>query len=881
MSNLTILLGYMALLVVLGAIISLKTTTPSGFMLGSRSFPGWLLSFSIVGTTISSLAFLAYPARGYSLDFSVVVGVCLSVFVGLFSAALFFVRFLRRTPDASIYTLLEERYGAWASIFASVTFIISSLFRMGVIMCLVAKAMHMISGSNAGGVILLCGIIVIFYTYMAGIEGVIWTDFIQTMVLIISGVVCLFFLADLLPDGFLSIAQLFPGSGEVAVPRPAGTPLWITCIYFITSECCFYMTNQAIAQRYLAGHSVRAAKNGTYLAALIAPLIVALFFAIGLALYVLYQKSGVFVLPPEVAADPDKVFIYFITQSIPDGLKGLIIVGILSAAMSTVDSGINSSATVFISNLYHPHIKRGRGESAPSMNILRRSSLLFGVIGIAIAYFVFVSGEHVLDVYWKWVPVISTGIFGLFVLMRVSKRVGALAGAVAIVFGSLVTAWVSFTGGKDIPYAAPFHYMLNYPVGILVMLVVGLSLGAVFKRKESKAVLRNKVDYDEVTGEEYVDRPVNTEYHLVKQNALIRALQPNPYYRMLGGLGVAFYASVLLGFFSIELLKPDVVCAWIALCASALLALTPQPRGDAQNKGHSVFVLVLLGVALPLVGAIGFFAHPGEACFSYFFMATIALLGAFVEWVVLGFLVSVAACMATLIVSSVYVTIGVPSNWLGLTSGCLGIMTLYAMSSARRSLRERERLEGVSMLSHVMLSNGGEEAAPVNRLVAETTDFLERGGVNEAVHVIESLSIHQCLLEALRIYPFQDAESAAVRLEIEQDFIIKGSRKLLVNVFLHLIDNSVYYLRAGSADVLVCQVSGQKREVCFEDNGPGVPSRNIPYIFELFFSAGKLGTGMGLTYCRKVLKLMKGSIHLTSTQEDSKTRFAITFSDAP
>ena len=205
-----------------------------------------------------------------------------------------------------------------------------------------------------------------------------------------------------------------------------------------------------------AGDSLQSAKRGAYMAALISPFAAALFCFIGVALYVLYQKSGAFVLPPEIAADSDRVFVFFITQAVPDGLKGLVIVGILSAAMSTVDSGINSSATVFISNIYHPHIKRGRGDASPSMDVLRRASLLFEVVGIAIAYLVFVSGESVLDVYWKWGPVITTGIFGLFLLMRISVRVGAVTGGLAVLLGSAVTGWVSFSRGEVHSFCSVF-----------------------------------------------------------------------------------------------------------------------------------------------------------------------------------------------------------------------------------------------------------------------------------------------------------------------------------------------------------------------------------------------------------------------------------------
>jgi SSS family solute:Na+ symporter len=750
---------------------------------------------------------------------------------------------------------------------------------MGVIMCLVAKAMHMISGSNVGGVILLCGIIVIFYTYMAGIEGVIWTDVVQTLFLVIAGIACLLFVGAGLPDGFHSVREVLSHAKGGSYFDSAAAPLWMAFLYFLVAHCGFYMTNQAIAQRYLAGSSIRAAKRGTFMAAIVAPLAVGMFFAIGIALYVLYNGGGMAHLPAEISQDADKVFIYFITQSIPDGLKGLIIVGILSAAMSTVDSGINSGATVFISNIYHPHIKRGRGDAAPTMDVLRRSSLIFGVLGIAIAYFVFISGESVLDVYWRWVPVISTGIFGLFLLMRLSNKVGPLSGGIAVIVGASVTAWISFTGGKDMPFAAPFHFMLNYPVGLLSIVVTGLLCSLVFKRTAPLTREASCIEYDELTGEEFVERPVNTEYHLIKHNALMSALQPNAYYQLLGAGGVVFYLLLLFRVLPIALSFEDQVLMSIGCAASLGLLLTPVPQHDSQNKKHSIFVLMLLGLAFPLVGAIGFFAHPDVLFFNYFFMATIAVLGAFVEWAVLGFLVSFSACAATLIVSAVYPSIGIPGNWLALTSGCLGIMTLYAMSSARRSLHEREKLEGIAILSHTIASQSKGAEALLNRLVCDTADFLERGYAENDRYPVEVLSVRDCLEQAVQQYPFQGKDIRAVELKLDQDFEIKGNRTLLMNCFLHVIDNAACYIRQGRANCLVCRIYGPARKVVIEDNGPGVLPRNVPYIFELFFSAGKLGTGMGLTYCRSVLKLMGASIHLTSKPGDALTQFTITFPD--
>ena len=290
-------------------------------------------------------------------------------------------------------------------------------------------------------------------------------------------------------------------------------------------------------------------------------------------------------------------------------------------------------------------------------------------------------------------------------------------------------------------------------------------------------------------------------------------------------------------------------------------------------------MLTLLGIALPFIGAIGFFAHPSDLFFNYFFMATIAILGAFVEWVVLGFLVSIAACIATLVVSTSYSSIGIPENWLTLTSGCLGIMTLYAMSSARRSLREREKLEGVAMLSHTIATNTQGKGSLLNRLIASTAEFLENGKLEKEEYPMEKLSMQECLQAALKQYPFQGREREAVTLNVETDFQTNGNKQLIINCFLHLIDNTAYYIQTGKATRLTCTIQGSTKEIHIEDDGPGIPARNIPYIFELFFSAGKLGPGMGLTYCRRILELMGATICFVSKPESSGAKFTLHFSE--
>ncbi len=427
MSDISIVLLYAAVLIIVTSIISLKTKDPDP-MLAGRNMPWWLIAGSIIGTSISSIAFLAYPSKGFCLDFNCLLGTILEPFVSIPIVLIFFIGFLRKTKDASIYSLLELRFGKWASIFAAICFILSSIFRMGIITCLVGEAIHAICGVDIISVIFLTGALVLFYTYMSGIEGVIWTDLFQTIVLTVVGVGAAIFLWNLLIDNDIDLAKELSSiyvslKENTSQPQFSFNNSFINGLFFVIFGVQVYTTNQGIAQRYLVARSEKDAKLGLLTGAVIIPLIVILFFFVGVLLYLFYLKGS-----PELSLDANQLqnaFGYFIAHYFPNGLKGLAIIGILAAAMSTIDTGINSSSTVFICNLYEPYMKSPESKkSLLAAQILRASSIVFALIGILTAYFVYIHGENVLELFWKIMGVLNSSIFGLFILLRFSKKVG-------------------------------------------------------------------------------------------------------------------------------------------------------------------------------------------------------------------------------------------------------------------------------------------------------------------------------------------------------------------------------------------------------------------------------------------------------------------------
>lgn len=360
MLNLTIVLFYTALLVVVTSVITMRSRDPDP-MLGGRNMPWWLVGASIIGTNLSNLSFLTFPTIGFVLDKGVILANLMDILAGLI-VCFFFVVFLRKTRDASIYTLLRDRFGMGMSLYVSGAFIVFKILYAGIMLCLVGKALHFITGVEVGSVILTCGTLVIFYTYMTGIEGVMWTDLFQIVLLVFASILALIFIGGSVSDS-LSLQNL--GWGDLRSMLEAGAEkgnlsgdsVVITLLFFITSAVSYFISDQTIGQRYLVARSDSHAKKGLLFASICMPLFAMIFLAIGVALYFYYTLNPN-LLTPEVLADKDGIFAYYIANNFPNGLLGLIIIGILAAEMSTIDMGINSSSTVFCCNFWNPFVKK-------------------------------------------------------------------------------------------------------------------------------------------------------------------------------------------------------------------------------------------------------------------------------------------------------------------------------------------------------------------------------------------------------------------------------------------------------------------------------------------------------------------------------------------
>lgn len=441
-----------------------------GFVAGGGRVPSWAIGLSIFATLVSSISFLALPAKAFAtnwnaLIFSFAVPLCAVV------AAVSFVPLYRSLNSVSAYAFLEERFGAWARLYGSACFLVMQTARSGVILYLLALLLKTLFDWSIPATILVVGLATCVYSMLGGVLAVIWTDAIQSIVLIAGTVLCIGVLLVTMPDGLASAAGRIWTEGKLSLGSLsladwAGETFWVTFVYAVFVNLQNLGIDQSYTQRYISAKSVKDAVKSVCFGSFLYLPVTACFVLIGTLLWAYYTgRPGA--LPAEIAAVKDSVFPYFIVHSLPVGVTGLLVAAIVAAAMSTVSATLNSGATVLLEDWFRRYVRRDASERACVVT-LRASTVLLGLASIAVAFAV-IGVESALSTWWMLQSVLSGGMLGLFLLGCASKRVGSAAAAGATVLGILTVAWVVF-GQRSL------HPNLAIVFGTVVLFVSGLGL---------------------------------------------------------------------------------------------------------------------------------------------------------------------------------------------------------------------------------------------------------------------------------------------------------------------------------------------------------------------------------------------------------------------
>lgn len=476
--------------IILGASFFFRNKTSDQFTRGGGKIPAWAVGMSIFATFVSSISFLALPGKAFASNWNSFV-FSLTIPFASYAAVKFFVPLYRSIGSVSAYYYLELRYGAWARIYASACYILTQLMRTGAILLLLALPVNALFGWEIRSVIIITGIAVILYSMLGGIKAVIWTDTIQGIILIIGALVCAIFLTAKMPGGAGRLFEIAAEHNKFSLgsfgPGLRDSTFWVVLVYGLFINLQNYGIDQNYIQKYMSAGSEKEARSSALFGSLLYVPVSLLFFYIGTALFSFYTaQPGLLPAELSVAGAGDRVFPHFIVTGLPAGLTGLLIAAIFSAGMSTVSTSLNSTATIVLTDYYRKYFNRQASEKA-SMNVLRISSLLTGLLGIIIALMLVGVGS-VLDAWWALASIFSGGMLGLFLLGFIVKKSGKTEAIIGVILGVILIVWMSlspivFTEGKLTAFRSPFHSNLTIVFGTTIIFLAGFLITSLIRKK--------------------------------------------------------------------------------------------------------------------------------------------------------------------------------------------------------------------------------------------------------------------------------------------------------------------------------------------------------------------------------------------------------------
>ena len=238
--------------VIFGASFFFRNKTSDQFTTGGGKIPAWAVGMSIFATFVSSISFLALPGKAYASDWNAFV-FSLTIPFAAYAAVKFFVPLYRSIGSVSAYYYLEQRFGAWARIYASSCYILTQLMRTGAILLLLALPVNALFGWEIKSVIIITGIAVILYSMLGGIKAVIWTDTIQGIILVLGALTCAVFLTVKMPGGASRLFEIASEHNKFSLGS-FGTSLrdstfWVVLVYGLFINLQNYGIDQNYIQR--------------------------------------------------------------------------------------------------------------------------------------------------------------------------------------------------------------------------------------------------------------------------------------------------------------------------------------------------------------------------------------------------------------------------------------------------------------------------------------------------------------------------------------------------------------------------------------------------------------------------------------------------------
>ena len=478
--DLAVILAYFALTVGVGIWVSRSQTTAGDYFLGARNLPAWAVLFSIVATETSALTVVSVPGIGARGDLTF-LQLTFGYLIGRVGVAAWLLPGYFRGDQETAYQRLETRFGSTSRRLVSVVFLATRLLGDGVRIFAGSIPLALLTGWSVPTSIVAMGGLTLVYTLLGGLKAVVWADVIQLAVYVAGGVAALG-IAWHLAGGAGASLGMAAAAGKLHVLNPVVS---FTQTYTLLGgvvggallSAASHGTDQLIVQRLLATRSLRDARFAVIGSGVVVILQFLLFLLVGTAIW-----SAGFAPDGMVA---DQIFPTFILKHLPPGLSGLVVAGILAAAMSTISSSINALASSMTHDLYANWT--GVRDPVRLLRVGRAFSMLWGLALIGAALFFYHlshGGDTPVIVLALSIASVTYGALlgtyllgGRFASARGRDAVGAVLVSVSVmlvvVFSARLAtlspfAWLAPVGKLAWPWYVPLGTTLTVVTGLVL-----------------------------------------------------------------------------------------------------------------------------------------------------------------------------------------------------------------------------------------------------------------------------------------------------------------------------------------------------------------------------------------------------------------------------
>ncbi|HUD48875.1 MAG TPA: sodium/solute symporter [Candidatus Baltobacteraceae bacterium] len=485
-----VILLYISGIVALGSWFGRDQHNTRDYFLGGKDIPWWGIGLSIVAAETSALTIIGVPAMAYGKggDLSF-IQLIIGYVIARVLLAIVMVPHYFKGEIYSPYQLFSNAFGENARRTAGGFFLLSETLAAGVrvyVACIPVKLMlgDKLLGAFAGGdpilgAILLFVLISLVYTFVGGVKAVIWTDAVQFGLFLLGGLFTLWFVPHVFPGGASAVLRMAAGggklhwfNGDVTFDSVWREPMniWMGVIGGTFMVMASHGAEQLIVQRVLACKNVRDGRKALVLSAVVIFPLFLIFLLAGAMLWVYYQKFSMPIAIPEIRPGSgikanDFIFPIFILTAVPHILKGLLIVAILAAAMSSVSSALTALSSVSTMDFIKKALP---GKSDAFFLRLSKISTVFWAAALIVVAYLSRRVEFVLNASFTLRGLTSGGLLGGLMLAVFWKPGRGLPVIAGMICSLAVMLWISPLGHSGAGIAPYWYTMIGCGITILV-----------------------------------------------------------------------------------------------------------------------------------------------------------------------------------------------------------------------------------------------------------------------------------------------------------------------------------------------------------------------------------------------------------------------------